>query len=124
MREVINRFEKLEPPYMDKETKLFIRDLYDHTVQVIENVNVFKDEVSGLLDLHMSSVSNRMNNVMKVLTIVSTIFIPLTFIVGIYGMNFDHMPELKYKYGYLITLIAMSILTLLMIYYFKRKKWL
>jgi len=109
---------------MDKETKLFIRDLYDHTVQVIENVNVFKDEVSGLLDLHMSSVSNRMNNVMKVLTIVSTIFIPLTFIVGIYGMNFDHMPELKYKYGYLITLIAMSILTLLMIYYFKRKKWL
>lgn len=124
LREAVNRFEKLEAPYMHQETKLFIRDLYDHTIQVIETVTVFKDAVSGLLDLYMSSVSNRMNNVMKVLTIVSTIFIPLTFIVGVYGMNFTNMPELEYKYGYLITLIAMAILTLLMIYYFKRKKWL
>jgi magnesium transporter len=124
MRETVNRFEKLEVPYMHKETKLFIRDLYDHTVQVIETVTVLKDAVSGLLDLYMSSVSNRMNNVMKVLTIVSTIFIPLTFIAGVYGMNFTNMPELEYKYGYLITMIAMAILTLLMIFYFKRKKWL
>lgn len=124
LREAVSRFEKLEVPYMHKETKLFIRDLYDHTVQVIETVTVLKDAVSGLLDLYMSSVSNRMNNVMKVLTIVSTIFIPLTFIAGVYGMNFTNMPELEYKYGYLITMIAMAILTLLMIFYFKRKKWL
>lgn len=124
MREAVSRFEKLEVSYVHKETKFFIRDLHDHTIQVIETVTVFKDTVSGLMDLYMSSVSNRMNNVMKVLTIVSTIFIPLTFIAGVYGMNFTNMPELEYKYGYLITMIAMAILTLLMIFYFKRKKWL
>ncbi|PWH86823.1 magnesium/cobalt transporter CorA [Brumimicrobium oceani] len=124
LRETVSRFEKLELPYMFKETKFFIRDLHDHTVQVIETVTVFKDAVGGLLDLYMSSVSNRMNNVMKVLTIVSTIFIPLTFIAGVYGMNFGNMPELQYKYGYHITMIAMAVLTLLMIFYFKRKKWL
>lgn len=124
MRETVNRFEKLEIDYMNIETKIFIRDLYDHTLQVIETVTVFKDAVNGLLDLYMSSVSNRMNNVMKVLTIVSTIFIPLTFIAGIYGMNFTNMHELEYKYGYLITMISMGVLTLLMIIYFKRKKWL
>lgn len=124
LRETVNRFEKLEVKFMHKETKLFIRDLYDHTIQVIETITVLKDAVGGLLDLYMSSVSNRMNNVMKVLTIVSTIFIPLTFIVGIYGMNFTVMPELDYKYGYPITMVSMAILTLLMIYYFKRKKWL
>lgn len=124
LREAVNQFEKLEVTYMHKETRFFIRDLYDHTVQVIETVGILKESVKGLLDLYMSSVSNRMNNVMKVLTIVSTIFIPLTFIVGVYGMNFTNMPELKYKYGYLITLIAMAVLTLLMIFYFKRKKWL
>jgi len=124
LREAVNQFEKLEAPYIHKETKIFIRDLYDHTLQVIESVGVLKESVNGLLDLYMSSLSNRMNNVMKVLTIVSTIFIPLTFIVGVYGMNFSNMPELEYKYGYLITLIGMAVLTLLMIFYFKRKKWL
>ena len=109
---------------MHKETKLFIRDLHDHTIQIIETVTVFKDALGSLLDLYMSSVSNRMNNVMKVLTIVSTIFIPLTFIAGVYGMNFLIMSELEYKNGYYITLITMAIITLLMIFYFKRKKWL
>jgi len=124
MREAVSRFEKLEVSYMNKETKLFIRDLYDHTIQVIETVTVFKDTVGGLMDLYMNSISYRMNNVMKVLTIVSTIFIPLTFIAGVYGMNFLVMPELEYKFGYYYTLIAMAVLTLLMIIYFKRKKWL
>jgi len=124
LREAISQFEKSEVKYIHKETKYFIRDLYDHTIQVIESVTVLKESVNGLLDLYMSSLSNRMNNVMRVLTIVSTIFIPLTFIVGVYGMNFANMPELEYKYGYLITLIGMAILTLLMIFYFKRKKWL
>lgn len=124
LREVTSRFEKLECSYIHKETKLFIRDLYDNTVQAIENISFFKDSVTNLLDLYMSSVSNRMNNVMKLLTIVSTIFIPLTFIVGVYGMNFSNMPELSYKYGYLFTMIGMALLTLFMILYFKRKKWL
>ncbi len=124
MRETVSRFEKLEVPYMHKETKLFIRDLYDHTLQVIESLTVFKDTVGSLMDLYMNSISYRMNNVMKVLTIVSTIFIPLTFIAGVYGMNFLVMPELEYKYGYYYALIAMAVLTLLMIIYFKRKKWL
>lgn len=124
IREVANRFEKLDNPYIHKETKLFIRDLYDNTIQAIENVSAFKDTINNLLDLYMNSVSFRMNSIMKVLTIVSTIFIPLTFIVGVYGMNFTNMPELEYKYGYLFTLIGMAILSLLMILYFKRKKWL
>nr|WP_299201498.1 magnesium/cobalt transporter CorA [uncultured Brumimicrobium sp.] len=124
LREAVNQFEKSEAPYIHKETKLFIRDLYDHTLQVIESITVLKESVNGLLDLYMSSLSNKMNNVMKVLTIVSTIFIPLTFIAGIYGMNFINMPELEYKYGYLFTMIGMAVLTLLMIIYFKRKKWL
>ncbi len=124
IREVASRFEKLEKPYIHKETKLFIRDLYDNSVQAIENVSAFKDTINSLLDLYMNSVSFRMNNIMKVLTIVSTIFIPLTFIVGIYGMNFTNMPELEYKYGYLFVMIGMAVLTLLMILYFKRKKWL
>lgn len=124
IREVASRFEKLDNPYIHKETKLFIRDLYDNTIQAIENVSIFKDTINNLLDLYMNSVSFRMNSIMKVLTIVSTIFIPLTFIVGVYGMNFTNMPELEYKYGYLFVMIGMAILTLLMILYFKRKKWL
>lgn len=124
LREAVSRFEKLDKAYVGKETKIFIRDLYDHTIQVIETVTVFKDSVGGLLDLYMSSVSNRMNNVMKVLTIVSTIFIPLTFIVGVYGMNFINMPELETQGGYYVTLAVMALISFLMIIYFKRKKWL
>lgn len=124
LREALNQFEKLELPYIHKETRLFIRDLRDHTIQVIETINIYKDSINSLTDLYMSSLSIKMNNVMKVLTIVSTIFIPLTFIVGVYGMNFTNMPELEYKYGYFITLIFMAILTLFMILYFKHKKWL
>lgn len=124
MREVVSRYEKSDSKLIQDDTKLFVRDLYDHTIQVIETVEVSRDAVSGLLDLYMNSVSNRMNNVMKVLTIVSTIFIPLTFIAGIYGMNFSNMPELEYKYGYLITMIVMAVVSIFMIIYFKRKKWL
>lgn len=124
MREVANQFGKLEHPYIYQETKLFIRDLFDHITQVIETISSFKESLNSLLDLYMSSVSYHTSNVMKVLTIVSTIFIPLTFIVGVYGMNFINMPELTYKYGYLLTMIGMAILTLLMIIYLKRKKWL
>ena len=78
----------------------FLRDLYDHTIQVIDTVEIYREMVSGLLDLYHSSVSNRMNEVMKVLTIIATIFIPLTFIAGVYGMNFEYMPELHWRWGY------------------------
>ncbi len=124
LREVVSRFEKLDSTFIEDETKLFVRDLYDHTIQVIETVEVFRESASSLLDLYMNSVSNRMNNVMKVLTIVSTIFIPLTFIAGVYGMNFQHMPELGFKNGYWYTLGFMVLVSIIMIIFFKRKKWI
>ncbi len=124
LREVISRFEKLENPIIHEDTKIFIRDLYDHTIRVIETIEVLRDMASGLLDLYMNSVSNKMNEVMKVLTIMASIFIPLTFIAGIYGMNFEHMPELHYKYGYFAVWIIMIVLVVGMLIYFRRKKWL
>jgi magnesium transporter len=124
MREIVNQLQKSESDLIQQETKLFIRDLYDHTIQIIETTEAFRESVNGSLDLYMNTLSNRMNNVMKVLTIVSTIFIPLTFISGFYGMNFVNMPELKSDYGYLIVISVMVVVTLVMIIYFKRKKWL
>nr|MBP8718226.1 magnesium and cobalt transport protein CorA [Candidatus Atribacteria bacterium] len=95
-----------------------------HTIQVIETIEALRDMVSGLLDIYLSSVSNKMNEVMKVLTIIATIFIPLTFLAGIYGMNFHYMPELSWKWGYPITLLAMFLIGLGMYFFFKKKKWL
>lgn len=124
LREVISSFEKNADQFITRDTKPFIRDLYDNTIQVIETMEVFRDMSSGVLDLYMNSLSNRMNNVMKVLTIISTIFIPLTFVAGIYGMNFDHMPELRWRYGYFYVLAGMLVTTLFMIGYFVKKKWI
>lgn len=123
LREVVSRLEKLEEPVVSAETQVFIRDLYDHTIQVIETVEVFRDMASGMLDLYMNSVSNKMNNVMKVLTIIATIFIPLTFIAGVYGMNFENMPELQWQHGYLVVWALMIAMALGMVIYFRRKKW-
>ena len=124
LREVVSRFEKIDEPMVKEDTKIFIRDLYDHTIQVIETIEVFRDSASGMLDLYMNSVSNKMNEIMKVLTIMASIFIPLTFIAGIYGMNFEYMPELNYKYSYFIVWGLMITLFVGMIFYFKKKKWL
>lgn len=124
MREMISRFEKLEEPLINKETKIYVRDLYDHTIQIIETVEVFREMVIGLLELYMNSVSNKLNEIMKVLTIMSSIFIPLTFVVGVYGMNFDNMPILHYKYGYYGVWVIMVLIFVAMVIYFKRKKWL
>lgn len=123
LREVVSRLEKLEEPVVSAETRVFIRDLYDHTIQVIETVEVFRDMASGMLDLYMNSVSNKMNNVMKVLTIIATIFIPLTFIAGVYGMNFEYMPELEWRGSYFVVWALMIALGLGMVIYFRRKKW-
>lgn len=124
LREVISQFSKIEEPTIEKNTQVFIRDLYDHTIQVIETIEVFRDTATGLLDLYMNSVSNKMNEIMKVLTIIATIFIPLTFVAGVYGMNFHYMPELGWKYGYATVMGFMLVAGLLMLVYFKRKRWL
>ena len=124
LREVINGLERGESSLIKKSTGIYLRDVYDHTIQVIETIETYRDMVSGMLDIYLSSVSNRMNEVMKVLTIMATIFIPLTFIAGIYGMNFKYMPELEWSMGYPLSLIVMLIVAVLLVVYFRRKKWL
>ncbi len=124
LREVINTLLRGEAQEIKPETLLFYRDLYDHTVQVIDSVESYRDTLASVLDVNFSVQSFRMNDVMKVLTIISTIFIPLTFIVGVYGMNFDNLPELHWKYGYQLIMFIMFGLAIGMIYYFRKKKWL
>jgi magnesium transporter len=124
LRELINGFERSESDLIQETTGAYLRDVYDHTIQVIDTVESFRDMVSGMLDIYLSSISNRMNAVMKVLTIIATIFIPLTFVAGIYGMNFENMPELKWRYGYFGVWLVMVIITGCMLLYFKKKKWL
>jgi len=130
LREVVSRLEKRDTPLILEETGRYFRDAYDHTIQVIDTLETYRDILSGMLDLYLSSISNKMNEVMKVLTIIATIFIPLTFIAGIYGMNFDpsvsalNMPELSWPYGYVFTWVIMLVIAALMVMYFKRKRWL
>jgi magnesium transporter len=124
LREVIGVLERGESPLFQESSLIYLRDVYDHTIQIIETIETFRDMVSGMLDIYLSSISNRMNEVMKVLTIIATVFIPLSFIVGLYGMNFSYMPELQWKWGYfgvwgVIILVVVGMLT-----YFRRKKWL
>jgi len=123
LREVVNVLERGEPSLIHKSTVIYLRDIYDHTIQVIDTVETFRDMVSGVLDIYLSSVSNRMNEVMKVLTIIATIFIPLTFLVGVYGMNFKHMPELELPWGYPGLLVLMIAVALAMVANFRKKKW-
>ena len=124
LREVLSRIEKVESGLIQEKTRNYFRDLYDHIIQVSENIEIYREMSWGLMDMYMTTINNKMNEVMKVLTIMASIFIPLTFIAGIYGMNFEHMPELEWKYGYFILLGVMLIIFLFMIYYFKRKRWL
>lgn len=124
LREAISSLERGESPLFQPETLVYLRDVYDHTIQVIDTIETFRDMVSGMLDIYLSSVSNRMNEVMKVLTIIATIFIPLTFIAGIYGMNFVNMPELQWPLGYFVVWGVMIVIFIGMLIFFKRKKWL
>lgn len=124
IREVLSSWQKAESSIVQEANKVFIRDVYDHTIQVIDTIESFRDIISGLMDLYLSTVSNKMNEVMKVLTIMATIFIPLTFVAGIYGMNFKYMPELEWKWSYPILLILLIVIFCGMMFYFKRKKWL
>jgi magnesium transporter len=124
LRELVSGLLRSESELITKSTEIYLRDVYDHTIQVIDTVESFRDMISGMLDTYLSSISNRMNNVMKVLTIIATIFIPLTFVAGVYGMNFEYMPELQWRYGYLGVWIIIAVIALLMLAYFKKKKWL
>ena len=124
MRELINNFERSESKLIKKATRLYLRDLYDHTIRVIDTVETFRDLLSGMMDIYLSSVSNRMNEVMKVLTIISTIFVPVTFIAGVYGMNFKYFPELDSPYGYWICWAVMLSIMISFVIYFKKRKWL
>jgi magnesium transporter len=124
LRELINGMERSESDLIAESTGVYLRDVYDHTIQIIDTIESFRDMVSGMLDIYLSSISNRMNAVMKVLTIIATIFIPLTFIAGIYGMNFDHMPELKWRWAYPAVWGVMLVTGAVMLAYFRRKKWL
>ncbi|MDO6811736.1 magnesium/cobalt transporter CorA [Tenacibaculum soleae] len=123
LREIVSKLEKAESKLVKTKTLNYFRDLYDHTIQVIETIEIYRDMLWGLMDMYMTSVSNRMNEVMKVLTVISTIFIPLTFIAGIYGMNFDNIPELHYENGYYILWGFMIFIFFGLLYFFKRKKW-
>jgi magnesium transporter len=130
MREAVNQLVRDPSPLVGSETRLFLRDCYDHTVQLIDLLETFRDLGSDLRDLFLSSASNRLSEIMKVLTIISTIFIPLTFIAGIYGMNFDpdsspwNMPELRWYYGYPITLLVMLAIGVSLLIYFWRNGWI
>ena len=124
LRELIGRLERGESSLIDEKTTVFLRDVYDHTIQVIDTVETLRDMVSGMLDVYLSSVSNKMNEVMKVLTIIATIFIPMTFIAGIYGMNFEFMPELKWHWGYPIVWLIIIAIAVIMLFYFRKKRWL
>ncbi|QSE99237.1 magnesium/cobalt transporter CorA [Fulvivirga lutea] len=123
VREAVSKISKGEYHFIKKETIQYFNDVYDHTIQVIETMETYRDLTTSLMDMYMTSVSNKMNEVMKVLTIIATIFIPLTFIAGIYGMNFEYMPELQWKYGYAAVWGLMLTTLMIMVIYFKRKKW-
>ena len=123
LREVISGLQRVESPLIQESTHIYLRDVYDHTIQVIDTIETSRDILSGMLDIYLSSISNRMNQVMKVLTIIATIFIPLTFIAGIYGMNFKYLPELGWKWSYPLVLLGMVFIGVSMLVYFRRKKW-
>ncbi len=124
MRELINNMERSESELIKPTTDVYLRDVHDHTVRVIDTVETYRDLLSGMMDIYLSSVSNKMNEVMKILTIITTIFVPVTFIAGVYGMNFDYMPELHSKWGYPAVWVIMLLIIISLIVYFKRKKWL
>jgi magnesium transporter len=123
LREVVSGLERDESGLLGRGIAPYLRDVYEHTIQVLDTVEAFRETLSGVLEVYMSMVSNRMNDVMKILTVIATIFIPLTFIAGIYGMNFAHMPELKWRYGYAAALGGMALTGLAMAVFFKRKRW-
>jgi magnesium transporter len=123
LRDALSKVVKGESEFIEEENLRYYSDIYDHVIHLIDSLDTYKDLTSSLLDIHINAMNTRMNEVMKVLTVFSTIFMPLTFIVGIYGMNFDYMPELRWQWGYFGILGIMVVIVIGMLYYFKKKKW-
>lgn len=124
VRELVSRLIETEHPLVTRDTKLFLRDALDHCIEINETLQIYREMAISLMEMYMSSVSNKMNEVMKVLTIMASIFIPLTFIAGIYGMNFERMPELDWRYGYPAALGVMFLILVAMLIFFRKKDWL
>ena len=124
IREIINGLVKNESSLIQDQMHVYFRDVYDHTIQVIDTIESYRDILAGMLDIYLSSMSNKMNEIMKVLTIIATIFIPITFVAGIYGMNFKYMPELEWRWGYFMVWVLILVVAGIMISYFKKKQWL
>jgi magnesium transporter len=123
LRDELRKLQRDETKLIDRKTIKYINDLNDHLQNIIQNLESFRDTISGLMELYSSTISNKLNNVMKTLTVIGAIFIPLTFIAGIYGMNFDNMPELHYRYGYHTIMAAMLAIAVGMFLYMKSRKW-
>ena len=124
LREMLGGLGRSDSPLIRELSVLYFRDVYDHAVQVIDTIETYRDMLSGMLDIYLSSISNRMNEVMKVLTVIATIFMPLTFLAGVYGMNFKYMPELEWRWGYFALWGLMTVIAVFMLIIFRRKKWL
>ena len=124
LREMIGGLGRSDSPLIREPSVIYFRDVYDHAVQVIDTIETYRDMLSGMLDIYLSSISNRMNEIMKVLTIIATVFMPLTFLAGVYGMNFKYMPELEWRWGYFALWGVMIVIAIFMLIYFRRKKWL
>jgi len=124
VRELAGRMNTVQSELVGKSTRRYVNDLQDHTVYIAESISTFRDMLTNLENTYHAAQNMRMTQVMKLLTIISTIFIPLTFVVGIYGMNFDHMPELRWKYGYFLVMGSMAIIAGIMLLWFRRKRWL
>ena len=123
LREAISFLERSESTLISEATGIYFKDIFDHVIAIIDSVETFRDMLSGMLDIYLSSISNKLNEVMKVLTIIATLFMPLTFLAGVYGMNFKFMPELEWRWGYFGVLGTMLVIALCMVYYFRKKKW-
>ena len=123
LRELVSGLQRGESTLIQKSTLVYLRDVYDHTIQIIDTIESARDTISGMVDIYLSGLSNKMNEVMKVLTIFASIFIPLTFVAGVYGMNFEYMPELGWRWSYFSLLGLMALMGIGMVVYFKRKKW-
>lgn len=124
LREAIGKMQRRENPLINESTHVFLNSVYDHAVHIIESIETQRDILSGLMDIYLTNISNRMNSVMKVLTIIATIFIPITFFAGVYGMNFNYFPEIGWKWGYAFFWALCIICVSIMLIFFKKKKWL
>ncbi|MEK6939789.1 MAG: magnesium/cobalt transporter CorA [Nanoarchaeota archaeon] len=124
LREVVSGMMRSESVLLKKTTAIYLRDVYDHTIQIMDTIETFRDLLAGMMEVYLFSLSNKTNEIMKVLTIIGTIFIPLTFITGVYGMNFDFMPALTWEYGYYAVMMGMLIIVIFLLFYFRKRRWI